>query len=129
VTDGFLARVPFPIMVVVIAIVALAVEFAGFEAKLGAWSLVLLVIPGALAAVYFTAYVRLPYEPPPARSRPVAPPPTLEDEEFVDPVEEADRLEQGSRVAEGDAGAPSSREPPSGASSPPEPDPAQSGTT
>lgn len=127
-TDGFLARVPFPIMVVVIAIVALAVEFAGFEAKLGAWSLVLLVIPGALAAVYFTAYVRLPYEPPPARSRPVAAPPTLEDEEFVDPVEEADRLEQGAGGAEGDAGAPPS-EPPSGDPSPPEPDPAQSGTT
>lgn len=106
--SGFLTRLPFSIMVAVIAAVALGAEFLGIELKLGIWSLVLLLVPAVLAAVYLSEYLKLPYDPPPARSRPAASATTtsLEDEEFVDPVEEADRLDRASPDAAGEASAP-----------------------
>lgn len=92
---GVLVRVPLPIMTVIVAGLALGVEVLGLVAGYGSWSLALLLIPGALAAAYLLEYRTLPYEPwhPAPRATP-APARLAEDpEEFIDPVEEADRLE------------------------------------
>ncbi len=127
---GVLVRVPLPVMTVIIAGLALGVEVLGLIAGLGSWSLALLAIPGALAVVYLLEYRTLPYEPWHLNPRPsptLSPSaPTTEPEEFVDPVEEADRLDStGSSGAAADS-APTADDTSSSA----EPgDPAQSGTT
>lgn len=93
---GPLARVPFPIMIGVVAGLALLVEYLGVDLKFGLWSLALLVIPAALALAYLIEFRRLPYEPPAARPASGSAPQlrsVLDDEPFVDPVEEADRWE------------------------------------
>jgi hypothetical protein len=99
VAGGMLVRIPLPIMTVIIAGLALGVEVLGLVAGYGQWSLALLAIPGVLAAAYLLEYRTLPYEPwHPAPRRPqpaptLAPAPGADEEEFVDPVEEADRLD------------------------------------
>jgi hypothetical protein len=96
VADQTLLRVPLPVMATIIAGLALLVEVLGIEARLGVWSLALLAIPGALAVVYLLEYRTLPYEPwhPRPAPTPATPSPEDDEEEFVDPVEEADRLGQ-----------------------------------
>jgi hypothetical protein len=100
VAGGVLLRVPLPVMTVIIAGLALGVEVLGLVAGLGRWSLALLAIPGVLAAAYLLEYRTLPYEPwHPAPRRAASAPaasltPGTEEEEFVDPVEEADRLDR-----------------------------------
>jgi hypothetical protein len=105
VADGVLVRVPLPVMSVIIAGLALGVEVLGLQAGLGAWSLALLAIPGVLAVGYLLEYRKLPYEPwhPSPRVAPAATAPVEDREEFIDPVEEADRLD---RAADPDAPAP-----------------------
>jgi hypothetical protein len=113
---GVLVRLPLPLMTIVVAILALVVELLGLAAGLGRWSLALLVIPGALSAAYLLEYRTLPYEPwrPPVRPTPApVPTPAPEpDEEFVDPVEEADRLEQQKAPEPPPEGAPEPTPPP-----------------
>jgi hypothetical protein len=96
VAGGVLVRIPLPVMTVVVAGLALGVEVLGLVAGLGSRSLLLLVIPGLLAAGYLLEYRTLPYEPwhPSPRSVPATPAATEDAEEFIDPVEEADRLDR-----------------------------------
>ncbi len=91
--DGILIRIPLPVMAVLIAILALGVIVLGLIAGLGARSLWLLFIPGLLAVAFLLEYRKLPYVP--WGSRPASPAAAdLPDEEFIDPVEEADRIAQ-----------------------------------
>ena len=127
---GVLVRVPLPVMTVIIAGLALGVEVLGLVAGLGSWSLALLAIPGALAVVYLLEYRTLPYEPWHLNPRPSpavpASAPMAEPEEFIDPVEEADRLDSAS--SPGPAPDPAAKaDDASGSTEPGEP--AQSGTT
>jgi hypothetical protein len=95
VPGGVLVRIPLPIMTVIVAGLSLVVEVLGLVAGYGSRSLLLLFIPGALAAVYLLEYRTLPYEPwhPAPRAVPAPAVVTEDPEEFIDPVEEADRLE------------------------------------
>jgi hypothetical protein len=96
VASGVLVRIPLPVMTVIVAGLALGVEVLGLVAGYGSWSLALLLIPGALAAAYLLEYRTLPYEPWHSASR-AAPAPSVapdDPEEFIDPVEEADRLDR-----------------------------------
>jgi hypothetical protein len=107
VADGILVRIPLAVMATIVAGLALGVEVLGLAAGYGPWSLALLAIPAALAVAFLLEYRKLPYEPwrPPRAS--VAPPtPAEPEEEFVDPVEEADQLEHPSAPPEGTAPAP-----------------------
>ncbi|HXW67204.1 MAG TPA: hypothetical protein VEL82_04955 [Thermoplasmata archaeon] len=94
-----LARVPFWLMALVLAAIAVGVVVVGLLVGLHLYALALLVIPGALAATYMVAYARLPYVPPvraPSRAAVTSSGPIeLDGEEFEDPVEEADRLDRG----------------------------------
>ncbi len=99
----------------------------------GWWRLSFFAIPVVVAGYYLNEYRKLPYEPwhffpprptpdpgpggspdaPPSPSTapaaapvaaaPPTPPPAADDEPFIDPVEEADRLSQERRVPEPDA--------------------------
>jgi hypothetical protein len=100
VADGVLVRVPLPVMTVIIAGLALGVEVLGLAAGYGSWSLALLAIPSALAVAYLLEYRTLPYEPwhPAPRAAPSTLAPADDHEEFIDPVEEADRLARAEAV-------------------------------
>ncbi len=103
--DGILIRIPLPVMTVVIAVLALGVEVLGLIAGLGARSLLLLFIPGALAVAFLMEYRKLPYVPWGTRTE--SPPASdLPEEEFIDPVEEADRIAQEPPSAEPSAALP-----------------------
>ena len=115
---GRIAHVPFGIMAVLVAGLALLVEVVGFEFGLGLYSLAFLAIPILVVVVYLVEYRKLPYVPPtPASPRPVAPGPgtvpvdATDAPDFVDPVEEADLLESGGAEVPGAEAAPSDAEP------------------
>jgi hypothetical protein len=114
---GRIAHVPFPLMAVLVAGLALVVEVVGFELRLGLWSIALLAIPLALIVVYLAEYRKLPYVAPlPAAAVPIAPAVVesapADEADFVDPVEEADRLESGGSGPAADAeGSPAPGEP------------------
>jgi hypothetical protein len=115
VADGILVRIPLPVMATILAGLALGVEVLGYEARFGAWSLVLLALPAALAVAFLLEYRTLPHDAGPRRTKPTpAPAPEPPEEEFIDPVEEADRLEHAATVADPSA--------PETASDVPEPD-------
>jgi hypothetical protein len=103
VAANWLGRLPFFGVVIGVAVAALGLVALGTYLRWGVWSLALLIVPGAFAAVYLTQYSQLPIAPP----RP-APPAEPEDAEpFDDPVEEADRLASESPPPdEGDATSP-----------------------
>jgi hypothetical protein len=116
VPEPVLVRLPLPVMAALVGGLALVVEVLGIEARLGVWSLALLALPAALAIVYLLEYRTLPYEPwhPPSAAPAAAP--SEDEEEFIDPVEEADRLAQ---TGEG-SGAPAATAGPAGPESDPE---------
>jgi len=82
-----------PVVTALLAVLTVALIAVGRLVGLGTTTFFLLIVPLALAFAYLAWYRTLPYEP----SRPA---PALEDdageEPFVDPVEEADRLGEGS---------------------------------
>ncbi len=117
--DGVLVRLGLPVMSVILAGLSLGVVVLGVAAGLGGWSLALLVIPGALGAVFLLEYRQLPYEPwhPGPRAAPAVPAAGGEEEEFVDPVEEADRLD-ATEVADAATDPPATPEVPAGSETP-----------
>ena len=89
--DHAFGRLPFAAVAGVVGAISLGVVILGVRLHWGIWSLGLLVIPGAIAAVYIRQYAEV--APAATPSTPgVAGDPTHEDEPFDDPVEEADRL-------------------------------------
>jgi len=86
-----------PVATSALAALALGLIELGRYWGFGLSSLYLLVIPVALAIVYILWYRTLPYVPHPApeRSRPASLTAPAGEEPFEDPVEEADRIDQG----------------------------------
>jgi len=106
-----LARIPFPSMLAILGLLAIAAVYLGSRALPGDWALAPLVVPLAVAGLYLWEFHQIPYVPParPTASVQVAPPgtpgpstaPEAEpaDPDY-DPVEEADRLDPASRLPE-----------------------------
>jgi len=110
---GVLVRVPVVMMAAIVGGVVVLVEALGIVAGLGLWSLGLLVIPGALAVAYVLEYRTLPEpepEPPVPAPGPAGPLSPGDEEEFVDPVEEADRLSQRPATPDAEGAVPSAPE-------------------
>ena len=103
-TDAKAVLLSLPVVAVALGALAVGLVELGRVWSLGEDSLLLLVVPIALAGIYISWYRALPYEP---RGRPSTDT-SLEasavgrDEPFEDPVEEADRLDhEGGRIAPG----------------------------
>jgi hypothetical protein len=96
VASDAIGRIPFLVVAAALGVVAFGVVFLGFELKLGVYSLVLLVVPAAVAVVYASQYSRRSSEPGDSGADPDGP----TAEPFDDPVEEADRM-AGATAAEG----------------------------
>lgn len=99
------ALLGLPYVLLVLAAVTVAGIYLGLRFGLGLFSLATLAIPVAGAILYLPAYRRLPARPaPPTPEKgPTASETTAEAEPFVDPVEEADRLDREAAVRAEDA--------------------------
>lgn len=91
---------PFWLVATIVGALTLGLIFVGVELKWGAYSYVLVVIPIGVAAAYLVSYARV--MPPTPVPSPVPRPSSTagggdapQEEEFDDPVEEADRIASG----------------------------------
>jgi len=105
-----------PVVAVLLGALSLALIYLGRSWGFGLFTLLLLIVPIALAVGYLAWYRTLPYEPFQRRVTPAPRPAATPDEPFEDPVEEADRLDQGkgaegTGVPAGDADVPSGNPP------------------
>ena len=113
---GAFGRIPFVVVAIVVAVIAFGLVALGLALRLGLYSLGLLAVPLAIVAVYMVQYSRRPYEP---RFGGGAPDPSLE-EQFDDPVEEADRIDREGTAPGSDAeGATTEAEPATELGTPP----------
>lgn len=115
-STGF-GELPFVAVTGAVAALSLGVVALGLFLHLGVWSLVLLVIPGAIVAVYIGQYAKLHPSEPVASGADLTGP----DEPFDDPVEEADRMEIEERARRAQASSDDSPAPPEPAGSDSEP--------
>ena len=89
-----------PVAAVLLGALSLGLVYLGRSWGFGLYTLLLLIVPIALAVGYLAWYRTLPYEPSQRRVAPAPRPTATPEEPFEDPVEEADRLDQG-KEAEG----------------------------
>ncbi|HTT45970.1 MAG TPA: hypothetical protein VMH38_08190 [Thermoplasmata archaeon] len=89
-----------PVVAVLLGALSLCLVYLGRSWGFGLYTLLLLIVPIALAVGYLAWYRTLPYEPSQRRMTPAPHPAAAPEEPFEDPVEEADRLDQG-KGAEG----------------------------
>jgi len=107
-TEAKAVLLSLPVVAVMLGALTVGLVELGRVSSLGEYSLLLLVIPIALAVIYISWYSALPYEP---RGRPTTVPSLPAsavggDEPFEDPVEEADRLDQEGGAPAPEAAAP-----------------------
>lgn len=97
-----------PVAAVLLGALTLSLIYLGRYWGFGAYTLLLLVVPIALAAAYLAWYRTLPYEPVAPRPAGAAQSAAALDEPFEDPVEEADRYaqESGAEASEAPVGVP-----------------------
>jgi len=83
-----------PVVAVLLGALSLVLVYLGRSWGFGDYTLLLLIVPIALAVGYLAWYRTLPYEPAQRRVTAAPRPAAAADEPFEDPVEEADRLDQ-----------------------------------
>jgi hypothetical protein len=95
---------PFVAVAALVGALTVGLIVLGLELHWGLFSYVLVVIPVSIAAVYLVSYARIvppptaETPPPPVTATPSPPSPrgvTGDEEPFIDPVEEADRIASG----------------------------------
>jgi hypothetical protein len=90
-----------PVVAALLAALTLGLILLGSYLGLGPDAFFLLAVPVVLAVVYLAWYRTLPYEAPRTRPNPTGPSaPSTDEEDFEDPVEEADLIESGVEVPE-----------------------------